>query len=517
MKTQLATLLAATAAFAANQKECKLIINWDQMNMWGLQLTYAHRGKTAAPDPAAVKAMLESVVDEHAKAKIDRVVHCVFALPRGTVMPGFRSFHQEPTSRFKFYYDTETGIQQFQDSGQDFMQVLLRRSHERGMEFLAGLRMNDRHRGSGDGPFARQHPEWALEGFPGALDYKHEGVRRALLDVAKELFDRYDFDGIELDWMRHCHVFKESEAEASAPILNGFLAAMRKIVDEAGRQRGRKLILGARVPQTLVECRRLGYDVKTWARQNLVDYLCPSDFFHTDFNIRMEDFTAITKGTRCKLYPSLHPWIVRGNDFHVQSEQSYRAAANNYYAYGADGISVYNYQYHWREDIAPSTEWPRVMTWLTGLRDARTVRDGPRHYLFHPIWPKGAPTGARNYDLIELARNGGSAGSMRFRIAEKLRSSRPATLEFKVTGMDTADTIEIAINGRPAPASTIQREFAASGQSAQQGRALPPFYRYRIPVAEPMVRFGDNDLRIRLVNSAGRESLAIQELEVMVR
>jgi hypothetical protein len=106
---------------------------------------------------------------------------------------------------------------------------------------------------------------------------------------------------------------------------------------------------------------------------------------------------------------------------------------------------------------------------------------------------------------------------MRFRIAEKPRPSRPATLEFKVTGMDAADTIEIAINGRPAPASAIQREFAASGQSARQGRALPPFYRYRIPVAEPLVRFGDNDLRIRLANSAGRANLTIQELEVKVR
>ena len=154
---------------------------------------------------------------------------------------------------------------------------------------------------------------------------------------------------------------------------------------------------------------------------------------------------------------------------------------------------------------------------LTGLRDAKTVRNGPRHYLFHPIWPTGAPTGAHNYDLIELTHGGNPTGSMRFRIAEKLRPSRPATLEFKVTGMEAADTIEIALNGRVAPVSAIQREFAANGQSAQQGRALPSFYRYRIPVAEPLVRFGDNDFRVRLVNSAGQAKLTIQELELIVR
>jgi hypothetical protein len=520
-------------------KECKLIINWDQQNMWALQLTYAHRGKT--PDPVKVKAMLEAVVDEHAKAKIDRIVHCVFALPRGTVSPGFRSFHQEPTNRHKYYHDTETGIQQLADSGEDHIQVLLRRSHERGLEFLGGFRMNDRHTSSAGGPFARQHPEWELEGFPGAMDYKHEGVRRAVLEFTRELLERYNLDGIELDWMRHCHVFKPSTAVANAPILNSFLAELRSIIDQAGRKRGRRLILGARVPQTVEECRLLGFDINHWVKENLVDYLCPSDFFHTDFNIRMEDFTAITDGTRCKLYPSIHPWIARGNDFHVQSEASYRAAANNYYAFGADGISVYNYQYHWRTDIAPETEWPRVMSWLTGLRSAEAVRNGPRHYLFHPIWPSGAPTGGRNYDLIELSTPAPS-GSLRFRVAERFWSDPwPATLEFKVTGldapdaievalngaigghhetilkMDAPDAIEIALNGHVVSASLIQREFARTGQSPRQGRALPAFYRYRISVEEPLARFGDNDLRVRLFNSAGSADLTVQELELVVR
>lgn len=508
--------MAASGAQPRGGKPCKLIVNWDQMNMWALQLTYANRGRT--PDPVAVKAMLEAVVDEHANAKIDRVVHCAYALPRGTVSPGFRSYHREPTNRFLFYLGTETGIQQLEDSGEDFMRILLRRSHERGMEFLAGLRMNDRHRSSADGPFARQHPEWALEGFPGGMDYKYEGVRRAVLDVAAELLERYDFDGIELDWMRWCHVFKQSEAAANAPILNGFLAEMRKIVVEAGRRRGRRLILGARVPQTVEECRLLGYDVKTWARDNLVDYLCPSDFFHTDFNIRMEDFAAIAKGTRCKLYPSIHPWIARGNDFHVQSEESYRAAANNYYAYGADGISVYNYQYHWRTDIAPETEWPRVMTWLTGLRDAASAKRGARHYLFHPIWPQGAPTGARNYSLIELARSTPApSGAMPFRVAEKLTRDRPGLLEFKVTGMNEQDSLEIAINGRPVPRAAVTREFDGDGQSAKEGRALPPFFHYRMPVSAPLIRFGDNELRVKVERGAGTQPLIVQELEVRVR
>ena len=46
-------------------------------------------------DPAAVKVFLEQVVDEHAKAKVDRIVSCVFGLPWGTAPPGFRSLLSE--------------------------------------------------------------------------------------------------------------------------------------------------------------------------------------------------------------------------------------------------------------------------------------------------------------------------------------------------------------------------------------------------------------------------------------
>ncbi|MFN0169160.1 MAG: hypothetical protein ACKV22_22275 [Bryobacteraceae bacterium] len=506
--------LAAANPEPAPSKECRLIINWDQQNMWALQLTYAHRRKT--PDPVAVKAMLEDIVDEHAKAKVDRIVHCVFAMPRGTVGPGFRTFQRQPDTGYRVYEDTETGIRQLEASGQDLMRILLDRSHQKGMQFLAGLRMNDRHGGSATQPFSREHPEWRLEGFSGGgMDYKYEGVRKAVLAFTEEFLDRYDVDGVELDWMRWCHVFKPSEAVENAPLLTGFMVEMRKILDRAARKRGRRnLILGVRIPQTLEECRSLGFDVKTWIHRGLVDYICPSDFFHTDFNIRTEDFVRLTKGTRCKVFPSIHPWIARGNDFNVHSEKSYRAAANNYYAYGADGISAYNYQYHWRTDIGPETEWPRVMSYLTGLRNRKDVAAGERRYMYHPIWPNGAPTGARNYDLIRLNRTDATPrGSLRLRVAENLKS---ATMEFKVTGMVESDEIEVEWNGRMIPAGRISRVYVPGGQSAKQGRALPAFYLYRMLLSAPPARFGDNELEVRLKKSAGQETLVVQEMEIAV-
>ena len=101
-----------------------------------------------------------------------------------------------------------------------------------GMQFLAGLRMNDRHPGSVESPFYRENPKWQLgygEGdYRGGMDYKYEGVRDAVLGFTEELLERYDLDGIELDWMRWCHMFIPCEAEENAPMLTHFMAKLRR-------------------------------------------------------------------------------------------------------------------------------------------------------------------------------------------------------------------------------------------------------------------------------------------------
>jgi len=42
----------------------------------------------------------------------------------------------------------------------------------------------------------------------------------------------------------------------------------------------------------------------------------------------------------------------------------------------ADGISAYNYHYHWRADMGPESDWPRVLSYLTSARDNGAVARG---------------------------------------------------------------------------------------------------------------------------------------------
>lgn len=490
--------------------------------MSALQLTYAHRGRT--PEADGVRARLEQIVREHAKAKVDRIVHCVFALSLGTVSGGFQSFTRDEMPD-RLYENTPAGFQALEDAGYDFVQVLLESSHRNGMEFLGGLRMNDRHRPST--PFHAAHPEWQLAEYPGAMDYQHAGVRDAVLGFIDEFLARYNVDGLELDWMRWGPVFRPTEAAQNAPLLNDFIQAIRERLERAAAKRGHgRLWLGVRVPQTLPECRALGFDVAAWIRSGQVDYVCPSDFFFTDFNTRTEDFVRLAEGTRCRIYPSLHPLISSGNDHQVQSRESYRAAANNFIGFGAHGVSAYNYQYHWRTDKGREDNWPGVMDYLTGVRELADIRRGDRRYLFHPMWQghdgDRSPTGARQDVRIVLGlilgqSVGAAGGSLDLRLAEDAGSIKDsATLEFKATGLEPNDELAVIFSGGNLSDRPHQRRRVPNGQSALEGRVLPAFDLFHFPLQSTDVKFGDNRLTVHLRKKPGTGEVVIQEIEVFV-
>jgi hypothetical protein len=200
-----------SASQVATRDDCRLIVTWDQQSMWCIQLAAAHR--TKAVEPESVKQMLEAIVDEHAKVGVDRLVHCMFALCSGTVPPNLKSFYRQGWNGI--YNEGDSGVVALEKAGYDLMKVLIDRSHHNGMEFMAGLRMNDRHGDPWQTLFGKEHPEWRMKELHG-MDYRQQGVRDTVFAVAAELIERYDIDGLELDWMRHCHMFNANEAEASA-------------------------------------------------------------------------------------------------------------------------------------------------------------------------------------------------------------------------------------------------------------------------------------------------------------
>ncbi|MDA1056026.1 MAG: hypothetical protein O3C40_37065 [Planctomycetota bacterium] len=501
---------------------------WDGVTMWSTILNVDYYGKPnrVVPEPAAPfsRRILEELIDEEAAAHVDAISYCLFTAFESDV----------PSSKV-------TDLFRWRPPGLDAaeidpLKVLIDRCHLHGMQFIADIRMNDRHGGAAHG-IAKQHPEWTILGT--AYNYALDDVRKAMLAFDKEVLDAYDVDGIEYDYLRWCHMFKPGEGRQNAHLLNDFTRQTRKLLDDAAARRGcKRLLLGVRVPQTIGECDYLGFDLATWIREGLVDYVVPSDFMHTDTNMKTEDFVKLAKGTACKIYPAIHNRI--GMDepnehYRLMALENLRAAAQNYYRYGADGVSPYNFQFAFerravahRSSAYSAIMWPAALGWLRELRYPDQIAAHDRHYLFYAVWKKSRHniTGTPNDDNIYLDRAQPTpAGSRRFRMAEKFDDpALRTTIQFKAIGLTEQDKLEIQINGQAVPLEYITSVFDANGQSVFEGDPVPAFYQYVIDLnwettgqSQPLV-FGDNQLAVRLipVQPSADGKVSIEELECYV-
>ena len=497
------------------ERSVKVIINWDEQSMWRSQLMMRQRMKQSL-DAATVRKVIEDGVDEHARAGIDRFVYCAWAR-FDSPAPGFQAAGYDARIR-----EISPGFGALHEAGFDQIKILRDRCRKHGMQFLVCLRMNDRHGIARTAKFYVANPDLRLDGYPGGLDYKHARVRNKVVAFVAEVLQRYDVDGIELDYMRWCHMFDSNEAVKNAPLLTDMTRKIRLLVDAAAKKRGRKkLLLSARIPQTLTECRRLGFDVKAWVQERLVDYICPSDFFFSDFNIAVDQYVALCRGTDCKVYPTIHPLIQVNHPENI-TRPHYRALARGFYASGAAGLSTYNYQYNWRRWTGGTRGlvdgWPKTLGWLTELKNPNGLEAGSRQYLFYPLWQIYSESGVAKAQRIAFERKDGANGDVTgIRLFEtNPKPARSLTMQFKSLGQADGDRLALEINGHVIPTGTVRRTFDADGQNAKQGRPCGPFHRYVFPLKHAWLKPGVNLLKVVLAHDSGKGDKLITGFDFVV-
>lgn len=202
--------------------------------------------------------------------------------------------------------------------GEDPNASAIEGARERGLGIFFSLRMNDAHQDPCDWPrLKRDHPEWLLGDsvpawYSDCWDYSIAEVREHRLAAIKELAERWDWDGIELDWQRHSHHLPAQHAYRLRYILTDFMAQARAIVLEAGRKRGRPLWLAVRVAADEHGCRLSGYDVQRWLAAGLMDYCIPSAVYEMEPNLDGQWWvqaaaaaTTAAGAPAVRIYPSL--------------------------------------------------------------------------------------------------------------------------------------------------------------------------------------------------------------------
>ncbi len=104
-----------------------------------------------------------------------------------------------------------------------------------------------------------------------AYNFTNELVREEKLALIREMLDDYGADGIELDFMFFPLYFREPEIESGVPIMNEYVARIRRMVDEIGERQGRDIPIMARVFHRREDNLAIGLDVETWLADGNVD------------------------------------------------------------------------------------------------------------------------------------------------------------------------------------------------------------------------------------------------------
>lgn len=182
------------------------------------------------------------------------------------------------------------------------------------------------------------------------LNYLIKDVQDYHFAILEEYFEKYDFDGIELDWMRFGNHFPAGYEDTGREVLNKFMMKTRKLADKYQKIRGHKIEIAARVPVKPETAYDMGMDGVGWALAGYVECLIPSPFWHTSqADIPVERWKRQVQGTGCLIAPCIEICLRQyafphcKNEFQFNTLETLRGAAIPFIDRGADAIYLFNY------------------------------------------------------------------------------------------------------------------------------------------------------------------------------
>lgn len=250
-------------------------------------------------------------------------------------------------------------------NGIEFTEERINLLRERGISPWVSIRMNDIHDMSDtDNPlhatFSKQHQSMVVgtDGPAGddakCLNYLNPEIRNWYFATIRENIERYDMDGLELDFMRESYaLYDDADRAALTEVYTQLIKDVRKILDQYELIRGHEIYLSVRVPAAVHVAVDYGLDVEEWSRLGLVDLVCVTARWATsDTDMEIEKWIDLLKtqaGNDDIIVSAGIESIYRSN--YGQGPAQYtgiettRGMAHSYLSRGADCIYLYNHMY----------------------------------------------------------------------------------------------------------------------------------------------------------------------------
>jgi hypothetical protein len=260
--------------------------------------------------------------------------------------------------------------------GIDFPGRVVERCRHHGISPWITLRMNDCHYNDipdhpFHGSFWRKNPQLQRKNCSGyfakCLDYANQEVRDYYRALVAESLERYDIDGLELDFMREPYLFSAGEEAKGAPVLTGWMREVRKLTKDAATRRGHPVHLGVRVPSQPEVASALGLDVLTWAKEGLIDCLVVTPRWATlEFDMPIQRWRQRLGVSKVTLAGGLE---VRyqpcpGGPASIVTPELAVGGAISILSQGADAVYLFNY---FQTDLWPQPVYQNTLKVMASL------------------------------------------------------------------------------------------------------------------------------------------------------
>ena len=256
------------------------------------------------------------------------------------------------------------------------------------------------------GPAGTTHPSWI------GLNFAQPAVRAHMHEMIREGIQSYDYEGIELDWLRHPVCVEAPASPAATAALTDWTGELKALA----QARRADVPLGLRLPANLAYLRSVGLDVREMVRQGFVDFVTFSNYWQTSWETPL-DVLRRELGPDVVIYGGIEDapnWLealapsltarplgqelqlagdnayrsekaassprVRGTRYLSASAPFLRANAAGKLALGADGVATFNF---FVTDQVRVPDQRADYAALRELSDLGRLRGLTKHYAFN--------------------------------------------------------------------------------------------------------------------------------------
>ncbi len=300
--------------------------------------------------------------------------------------------------------------------------------------------------------------------FWAGYNYALPEVRARYLGVVEGACQRYDLDGVELDWCRHSMFFKLGEQRRNTPIMNDFVHQVRQTLDYYGEKRGRPILLAVRPPDSIELSLSAGLDPETWARNVWVDLMVGGSGL-TPFSIPIKEWVQLGHRYGIPVYGCLdrlvHPFRTgrprfdhRDPEMEENIASDYTAvyaASHRFWDEGVDGI----YLFDWHTHHGPTD--PKDYGTVPRVGDPKALARKNKLYAIDTDRPSKTRNIPGQLPRVFTTQSGPTSVRFVLRISDETHSAVAATVQTQWQDVSEAKRATWRLNGRslsdPKPSS----------------------------------------------------------------